>query len=65
MPPSEDPRKRDMVGKYYIALFRNGRPLMIGPILPERNDSEQRLRDIAENIAMNTRRMQPVQLKAA
>lgn len=57
--PNEDPRKRDYIGRYYLAVFRNGRPLMIGPLSGTTAKRE------AENIAWEIRQMRPLQLIAA
>ena len=59
--PNEDPRKRDYVGRYYLAVFRNGRPLMIGPLEGDTITTQTE----ALNIATDTRGMRPVELLAA
>lgn len=44
---NEDPRKRDNVGRYYLAVFKNGRPLLIGAL----NGSTEVCSEIAQDIA--------------
>lgn len=59
--PNEDPRYRDMLGKYYLAVFRNGRPLMIGPLEGDTITTQVQ----ALNIATDIRGMRPITLLAA
>lgn len=58
---NEDPRKRDVVGKYYIAIFCNGKPLMVGPLAGDTITTQTE----ALNIATDTRGIRPVELLAA
>ena len=59
--PNEDPRKRDMIGKYYIALFCNGKPLMVGPLSGDTITTRTQAREIA----FDTRGIRPFKLEAA
>lgn len=59
--PTEDPRKRDYIGRYYLAVFRTGRPLMVGPLEGDTITTKTQ----AYHIATDTRGMRPVELLAA